>query len=542
MFSGCANQLPPDGGPVDKTPPQIMDVYPADGTTNFHDDHFEISFSKYVQRRTVKDAIFISPAIDGSLQLDWTGKSVDVSFPKKLKKDFTYVVTIGTDVVDYNNSNHLAESYTFRFSTGNKIDKRTITGRVYDNKPQGILIFAYKKDTVINPMKVKPDYISQTGSDGHFKLSGLAEGTYRIFAIRDQYRDLLFQPEQDQYGSPFEDVNLNGNDTLFTNLNFLITQADTIKPRLLSAVMTDKYHILVKFTKEVDTSVIKVSNYSILDSTTNKLSSLEYAFKGETKPMELVLVPRTLLLMKDEYFLIAHKLKDEFGNWYHSDSVAITLGDKPDTTKPGIFKTDPSAGSSNVDFQNTQIKFYFNDSFNSTNIRKAITFTDTSGSNIGFDLVMLDDASFRISAVNELKPAEQYLIKINLSEFKDAAGNRYDTTFVYKFYTISGLDFTGISGKVENLPVTKNPVLVLQSVIANKKTYQQNISKNGSFSFERIEPGKYLLWCYLDRDSSGTYSYGSTYPFKPSEKFSVYPDTVNLRSRWTITDTKFIFK
>ena len=124
-----------------------------------------------------------------------------------------------------------------------------------------------------------------------------------------------------------------------------------------------------------------------------------------------------------------------------------------------------------MDFQNTQINFYFNDAFNSSKIKKAITFADTSGSNIGFNLLMLDDASFKISTVNELKPAELYLIRINLSAFKDAAGNSYDTTFVYKFYTISGLDFTGITGKVENVPVAKNPVLVLQSVVANKKTY-----------------------------------------------------------------------
>ena len=35
----CANQLPPDGGEVDTIPPEIIEVYPADGTVNFSDDY-----------------------------------------------------------------------------------------------------------------------------------------------------------------------------------------------------------------------------------------------------------------------------------------------------------------------------------------------------------------------------------------------------------------------------------------------------------------------------------------------------------------------
>ncbi|MGE5845890.1 MAG: hypothetical protein ACM34O_04140, partial [Ignavibacteria bacterium] len=66
--------------------------------------------------------------------------------------------------------------------------------------------------------------------------------------------------------------------------------------------------------------------------------------------------------------------------------------------------------------------------------------------------------------------------------------------------------------------------------------------KNSGFSFERIEPGKYALWCYLDKDSSGSYSSGWHFPFKHSEEFSVYPDTLNLRARWMQTDLNFKFK
>jgi hypothetical protein len=152
LLSNCANQLPPGGGEIDKTPPQIINIYPPSGTTNFSDDYFELEFSEYVDRRSLQDAIFISPAIEGALDLDWSGKSVRISFPSKLKDNTTYVVTIGTDVVDYNNKNRMAVSFNFTFSTGNEIDRRIISGKVYDEKPSGILIFAYKLNSdTVNP-------------------------------------------------------------------------------------------------------------------------------------------------------------------------------------------------------------------------------------------------------------------------------------------------------------------------------------------------------------------------------------------------------
>ena len=122
----CANQLPPTGGDVDRIPPEIDEVFPADGTINFEKDYFEIDFSEYVDKRSVRDAIFISPFIEGTLEFSWTGKTLEVVFPEKLKKDVTYTITIGTDVVDLNNKNRMAESYTFSFSTGDKIDKKII--------------------------------------------------------------------------------------------------------------------------------------------------------------------------------------------------------------------------------------------------------------------------------------------------------------------------------------------------------------------------------------------------------------------------------
>ncbi len=542
LLSGCANQLPPGGGPPDKTPPKIVDVYPANGTTNFSGDYVQFDFSKYIDKSTLKNALFISPAIEGDMNFDWTGTSVKISFPAALKKNVTYVMTVGTDLQDYYNHNRMVQSYTLTFSTGNKIDKGEIEGKVYDEKPEGIMIFAYTvDDSAVNPMKYKPDYISQTGTDGSYQLLGLAPAAYRIFAVRDQYKDLIYQPEQDDIGMPPNDVKLTETDTLVTGLNFFLTKMDTLKPRLISAVMTDKYHILLNFTKEVDTSTINSKNFSLVDSTLKKTFNPVYAFKGNTKPTEMVLVTTADLPVKDEAYVFADSIKDKFGNVFRNDFAKITLSDKTDTTKPGIAGVVPPDNSDKVDFDNPVITFSFNDSFDTSTARKNISLSDTSGLKYPIDVHFIDDASFEILPVQNLKANTDYIIKLDLNGFKDAAGNAYDSVYQYKFKTINGLDFTGVSGTVEGADLAKNPSLILQGIDANKLKYKLQLNGSGNFKFERIQPGKYFLWGYYDTDSSKTYSFGEPLPFKPAERFFFYPDTLNLRARWTVTNIVYHF-
>lgn len=543
LLSGCANQLPPGGGEVDKIPPKVIETYPINGSTEFHDDYIEFTFSEYVDKRTVKDALFISPAINGELELDWTGTSVQVNFPEPLKDSVTYVITLGTDVVDYNNKNRMADSYTLTFSTGPTIDKRIISGRVYDEKPSGTMIFAYRlKADTVNPSTTKPDYISQAGDNGFFQLMGLAAGNYRVFAVADQYRDLLYQVEQDKIGVPFEDIKIAPEDTLFTGLNFFLTQEDTTSPRIMKATMTDRNHILVDMSEEIDSSFITSKNFSIVDSTSKLTFKSVYAYNRVTDLKQFVVVIDTLLKSDKEYFLKAYELGDKKGNVYKNDFSSLTVSDKPDTTKPKIIKSIPPEGGK-IDFINSSISLYFDDAFDTLAARNGIVFTDTTKKKISYTVVFPDNASLRIIPKGRLKGGENYLIKLDLAKFKDIAGNFSDSIYTFKFSTVYEIDFTGASGLITNVSLSDNPFVVLQSTDKTEgKEYHQYLQDGNKFEFNRVLPGKYLLWCFLDRDNSGTYNKGKPSPFIPSEDFSFYNDTLNLRARWGQMDIKFNFK
>jgi hypothetical protein len=543
LISHCANQLPPNGGEIDRVPPVINEIYPADGTTNYKENYFELTFSKYVEKRSLKDAIFISPAINGNLDLDWSGHSVRVIFPEKLKDSTTYVVTIGTDLVDYNNKNRMAQSVTFSFSTGSKLDKKVISGKVFEEKPSGILIFAYKKGKLDpDPMKTKPDYISQTGNDGRFKIVGLAAGDYRVFAVFDQYRDFLFQPEQDKIGMPPNDVLFSEKDTLYSNLNFFLTKIDTSAPRILTSVMTDKYHILVNYSEPIDSNYIRSNNFFVYDSTSKKRTPMLYAYKGNTKPAEIVLVTSQTIPEGNSVWFFSDSVKDNSGNLYLKDFSQLSVSTKPDTTKLDFYKYIPPNRNDRADYFGQKFHFFLNDGVDSNQVKSVVSFTDTSGIPVNFAVRFIDDASFIVESLKPLESRKDYVIKVNFSRLTDAAGNRSDSVYQYKFRTISGLDFTGASGILNNVDLINKPVIILKGIDSDRITYTQYLSTESQFNFERVTPGKYIIWAYLDSDSNRSYSYGNFKPFKPAEKFSFYPDTLELKARWVQSDILFKFK
>ncbi len=537
ILIGCANQLPPGGGEVDTIPPEIIETYPKDGTVNYKENFLEFTFSEYVDKRSFREAIFISPAIEGEMQVSWTGRTATVKFPNGFKPNLTYVVNIGTDVVDLNNRNRMASSYNLTFSTGNEIDRRTISGKVFSKDADGTLIFGYiNKDDTTNYLLSKPLYISQVGKDGNFQLNGLASAGYRIFAVKDQFKDYIFQADQDMIGIPYQDVFLSETDSVFKGLNFFLFKADTVKPRLMEALMTDERHIIAKFSEEIDSSSVKADNFRVVDTTYALISNILYAYKSTNKKEEIVLVPEEKLNTSDQLFLVAENFSDLEGNLNESDKVSLIISDRIDTTAIKIVKTSPQPFSK-IDFLSPEIIIYFDDAFNKEKINNSVHLTDSLGNKIPISLSFPDDATLLVKPLIKLKPDYNFILNINLNSFEDANGNKTDSLYQLRFSTLSGLEFTGVSGKI-NIQ-DSSLILVLESTVNPEKKYFQRVDANSNFSFERIESGTYRLWAFEDKNNDGKYDYGWFAPFRFSERFYVYPEELNLRPRWTLTDLLF---
>ena len=536
FFSGCALQLPPEGGAIDLIPPKILSTFPESGTVNYNKNYFEIEFSEYVDKRSFREALFISPTIEGDMIIDWSGKSVEVSFTQGFKENTTYIITIGTDLVDLNNKNRMANAFNLSFSTGDKIDDKVISGKVYDKQADGTMIFAYsyKSDTT-NYLLKKADYISQCGKDGQFSIQGLPKGNFRVFAVKDQFRDLIFQAEQDLIGIPYLDVVLSEKDSAYSELNFYLSKIDTIPPHLLDARMIDEKHILLKFSEDINLNSISKESIKIIDTLQQMVSNVSYFFNTLSKLNELIIIPENIPLNSSDLFVEVREFRDVNNNLQKNEKVSFIYTDKKDTNALKIQKTEPS--DLKIDFLRPSIKIYFDDAFQKEKIDIAFELIDATNNKVNFNLDYINDAAIKISPQQKLKPDSKYQLKINMNLIPDASGNFSDTTIVLNFSTRSEFEFSGLSGKVN--ADKKNLVLVLELESDSEQKEFIKLNDKKSFEFNRILPGKYKLWAFEDSNNNDKYDYGSLFPFEFAERFYYYPETIEIKARWSVADLIF---
>jgi hypothetical protein len=101
-----------------------------------------------------------------------------------------------------------------------------------------------------------------------------------------------------------------------------------------------------------------------------------------------------------------------------------------------------------------------------------------------------------------------------------------------------------ISGQVEALGKSISGDIVLTFSLIDKggKRYQKTLPQTGSFLFENILPGKYMVGAFVDLNKDGNLTIGNPKPFVLSEPFTFFPDTVTVRSRWETEGVKLKFK
>ncbi|NLT50325.1 MAG: Ig-like domain-containing protein [Ignavibacteria bacterium] len=539
LVAGCANQLSPGGGERDKIPPEITEYYPKDKTVNYNENVISLTFSEYVDQRSVKDAIFISPKINGEIEYNWSGKSLEIEFADtSLKPNSTYVVTIGTDITDINERNRMAEPLVFSFSTGAKIDEGKVSGKIYHDKPSGIMIYAFKLDSSdVNPLLNFPDNLTQAGEKGDYNIMGLKEGKYRLIAVKDEFRDFKYDIGSDMFGVLNNDILINELDTQSVSYDFLLSEEDTTVPEVVNLTMTDANHLIIEFSEPIDSSKLITDNFLIIDSTLNKKTDIRYLFKNKNKSSQYVLAFLDSIITDNDYHLFLSQITDKHENVKEEHSIRFTATEKPDTSKPRLLNISPLK-INEFTMNETEFQISFDEALSLEDVNKSIFLQKNEDTYINISAEKIDDASFNIKIKEILESNTEYTFNINLRNLPDIAGNTTDTTLIRKLRTENELDYTGVSGKIA---ASERNIRVILESSDKKNKYENYADSSGIFNFDKIKPAKYILWAYEDKDSSKSFTYGKPYPFKPSEKFIFYPDTINVRARWPVVDVRLNF-
>ena len=542
----CANVKPPPGGPVDKTPPEVVQTIPESGATQVDPKiKIEAKFSEGINPKSVENSVFITPFPEEDTKIKCHSKKITVTFPQPLKANQTYVVTFGTGIKDYR-GNALAASITLAFSTGKKLDQGEIQGRVFGYKDAtGVGVWAYAlSDTAQpNPFITEPDYIVQCDVMGNYQFSYLAPGRYRLFAIRDRLSDRLYQKVEDEIGLTSSDPVITQEKLKSGPFTFRMTKEDTLRPALVRAIPLNQNRVTLRFSEPVVMTSHQIEKNVFCTASNDSLDTLKvqngYLDSRDNRLFHLLTEPQKL---EKSYRVHVTTFQDSTGNELLTDGRMTEFAGviQKDTTSPEILFVSPKQKEQLVALNN-QFQLVFNESVDSTQLIKKISWSDTLENPVHFQTVWKNPADVLFIPKTQLESKKIYRVMIDSSGVMDLAGNGADdTTFTFK--TINADTLSEISGTVlDSNQSVKGPVyLKLKQTEDPAIQYNTMISEPGLYCFSEVLPGHYLIHCFRDEDTNGSYSFGTVDPFQHSERFYVYPDTISVRSRWPNEGNDFI--
>lgn len=554
LLVGCANQKPPEGGPIDRTTPEIISTYPdSSNMRNFNSNRIRLKFDRYMNERSVEEAIFISPYI-GTMEFNWSGKELEIIFSEQLKSNTTYVINIGTDVEDLN-KNKMARAYTLAFSTGKEIDRGAIEGRVYPRKNgdaiSGIMIFAYRLDGLnpdtLNPNIVKPDFITQTGKNGDFFLHHIPFGNYRVFAVRDEYRNLVYDCEIDEYGVPSDIINITPSDSLIKGELMKLAKEDTTGPRLIKVVAQNRNHILAEFSESIDPASVNLSLFSIIDTVNRKPLEVSIVYPSPITSNSFFIVTQK----QDSgrvYRLNVQDITDSVGNKINplANTLLFRSSLKVDTLSARLVSVSIKDSAQAIDLQPT-LTLTFSDALAKSNSLDWINLIDKNKQPVPVEKKRVSDAVISLCPENQLMSKTWYSLRAELRSVHDWAGRACrDSTKSWRFETIDIEDLSSVEGIVvdENKTDTTGRLYVTAVQIGEKnpKYYIVAADATGNFIFPQITEGHYVFQSFRDRNNNGKYDPGKPFPFVYSERFSQFSDTLKVRARWPLEGVKIEMK
>ncbi len=198
---GCANRQLPQGGPRDHDPPKLLKATPENMTRNFSAKTIKLDFDEYFRLTNTYSEVTMSPTPAKLPEYKTKDKSIIINLKDSLEKNTTYVINFGKAIGDVNESNIL-KNFTYVFSTGEHIDSLSISGTVFNTstglkeKDATVMLFTLKQDSLLFGKK-KPSIYATTDSAGNFSLNNLHPDDYRIYALKEQSPDKIYNKDDE---------------------------------------------------------------------------------------------------------------------------------------------------------------------------------------------------------------------------------------------------------------------------------------------------------------------------------------------------------
>lgn len=185
--AGCANMIPPGGGPRDTIPPEFISSNPHDSAVNFKGDRIVLTFNEELDDpKDPRNNIIFTPSFDVDPEVTAKGKSITVRFKDTmLRPNTTYVINFGDAIIDLTEANPV-RNFIYTFSTGPYLDSLEISGKVLlaeggIDTTLNVVLYRDRTDSAV--FYKNPQYVTRLDRNGNFRFHNLPKDTFAIYAI-----------------------------------------------------------------------------------------------------------------------------------------------------------------------------------------------------------------------------------------------------------------------------------------------------------------------------------------------------------------------
>jgi len=514
-LSSCASIQQPTGGEKDRTPPKVLKEEPANFSTSLKAKEVVITFDEYIKISNESKEFSLSPAMDKSPQYKIKKKSLHIKFMDTLAANTTYTINFGRGLVDYNEGNIL-KNYSYVFSTGTKIDSLTVSGTVTNSVSQQavldatVFLIPVKQDSIFG--KRRANIFTTTDSSGNFNLRYLRPDTYRIYALKEEGGDRIYNSTNEEIAFLKDSVNLT------KNVSGLHLQLFKEQPE----------------------------RFRVTDRKIESDGKLLYVFnKGLEKPDIRSLHPADLDASKIKEF---SRQRDSAYVWLRSmnfDSVRVIISDNGKALDTNVIRR------SRRDAYKQDI--VISDNLSASRIKPGtdlvLTFSAPVGSIDPSKISLLQD-SVPVNGLRVVKDslsARRYIFKFpwklqkqyELKLAEKAIGGKFggeSKAYTKQFIRDDDLNYGNLTLTV-NLPDTGKSYLLQMLNDANELIHEQILTRTGKVVYSKYSLGKYRFRVVYDENNNGKWDTGSVKDRRYPEKVWNSSNETTLRANWDLEES-----
>ena len=566
VLSMCAKMLTPSGGPKDTTPPKLVKTQPETGSLNFSGNSFKITFDEYIVLNNPTENSIFSPPMEYDPKFTISNKTLSVKIYDTLRPNTTYNVVFTDCIKDFTEGNPLP-FFQYTFSTGATLDTFAYRGKLMDSKePEPVkncLVFLYRDDVDSLPMTTRPDYVTKTLSDGTFQFNNIAEGEYKIFALKDINNNLLFDLPNEEIAFGDTPVHATPMPPMVKAATDTVSVKKKSKKEKKKANAEDTEQTAATTTNiETDTASIQSVLWLFAEKdTTLKLLACKNPAQGIYNIIYSNEIGDFSINLPDWLFYETICEKGDTITLYFkelpSDTITfgITHGEVTDTITLSPFKTKSVKSGRSKKSENAP-KLSATPQ-NNGELYKPFTLTFPyplkPSEKIEYHVVKKkksgnDTTTMRLSVPDtfitsiEIPFDKEEKVPYNIS-FRDSVFYAYNgltnDSLSYNFTIHSEKDYGNL---IINYKMEKAETYIVQLLTTNgKKVCENAITNSQKIVYEHLTPGEYKIKVIEDRNKNGKWDTGHYRKREQPEKIFYFKKKITIRGYWELEED-FDFK